>query len=417
MKKRISLFFAFVLIFTLSLSGCGGSGSFSSQYAAAETMAETAAAAMGYDLGFDSSNSMAMAPAAAPVPMEAGAMEEEIAWEEDAVPMEGSMPDTSPQELPSVSDSAPIPLERKLIRNMDLTVETTDFDPLINALQTKVAEFEGYIEQSDISGDSITNQGRPSKKYAHMTLRIPADKLDSFVSQVEAAGNITYKSENVSDVTLQYSDIQSRLKTLRMEQERLWELLGKADTTEAIVLLEERLTEVSSEIESYESRMRYLDNSVTYSTVYLSIQEVDIESPTKPETAWQQIQRGFTRNLIALMDNLTQFFIEFLSHLPVILFLALLVLAVVWIVRRISRRRKEKKQKNIPISPIPVSHYTPKPEASGKQKQTNPEEASHPTEHSGDSVHPDNEHPGNSVLPNNEHSGDSTHSDDKTTKS
>ena len=66
--------------------------------------------------------------------------------------------------------------------------------------------------------------------------------------------------------------------------------------------------------------MRYLDNSVTYSTVNLSIDEVDIESPTQPETAWQQIQRGFTRNLISLMDNLTRFFISLLSNLPVILF-------------------------------------------------------------------------------------------------
>ena len=113
-----------------------------------------------------------------------------------------------------------------------------------------------------------------------------------------------------------YSDIESRLKTLRMEQERLWELLAKADTTEAIILLEKRLTEVSSEIESSESRMRYLDNSVTYSTVNLSIDEVDIESPTQPETAWQQIQRGFTRNLISLMDNLTRFFISLLSFVP-----------------------------------------------------------------------------------------------------
>lgn len=339
MKKSVSLFLAFALIFALSLSGCGGSrGSVS---LSSQTTAETAAAA-DYDLGYNSINQEGMAemaPTAAPVPIEA-AVEEETSWEED---------------------TASVPFARKLIRTMDLTVETTDFDPLIHALQTKVAEFKGYIEQSDISGNSITNQGRPSKKYAHMTLRIPADKLDSFISQVEAAGNITYKSENVSDVTLQYSDIQSRLKTLRMEQDRLWELLGKADTTEAIVLLEERLTEVSSEIESFESRMRYLDNSVTYSTVYLSINEVDIESPTQPETAWQQIQRGFTRNLIDLMDNLTQFIIAFFSHLPVILFLALLISALIWIIQRTKKHRNrtikksETPEKTKPNAVLPPS--------------------------------------------------------------
>ena len=233
MKKRISSLSVLVLTLALFLGGCKGGSKFS----AADAMvgvAETAAGAGDYDLGFNGSAEMPMAPAAAPQE-EFAQMEEDGAADNLAV---------------ETSSSQPLPLTRKLIRNMDLQVETTDFDPLITALQTKVGEFNGYIEQSDISGESITNQGRPSKRYAHMTLRIPAEKLDSFIVQVEAVGNIIYKSESVSDVTLQYSDIESRLKTLRMEQERLWELLAKADTTEAIILLEERLTEVSSEIES-----------------------------------------------------------------------------------------------------------------------------------------------------------------------
>lgn len=370
MKKNFSRPLTLALILALLLTGCGSGYSKSSA---------------GYDMGMNGAAAetmAAMAPAAAPYAL----YEEPLSWEgevseegiaeeyaydlADTSPMDTAPLNTSPQEIPSVSDSPSAPLSRKLIRNMNLTVETTDFDPLIEALQTKTAEFKGYIEQSDISGNSITNQGKPSKKYAHLTLRIPAQSLDSFISQVEAAGNITYKSENVSDVTLQYSDIQSRLKTLRMEQERLWELLAKAESTESIVLLEERLTEVSSEIESCESRMRYLDNSVTYSTVYLEIQEVDIESPTQPETAWQQIQRGFTKNLISLMDNLTLFFIRLLSNLPVILFLALLVFLIVFIVRRVNKHKKPKAPNSFPISRMTFSDHQ---ETAPAQQDNNPE--------------------------------------------
>ena len=189
MKKRISSLSVLVLTLALFLGGCNGGSKFS----AADAMvgvAETAAGAGDYDLGFNGSAEMPMAPAAAPQE-EFAQMEEDGAADNLAV---------------ETSSSQPLPLTRKLIRNMDLQVETTDFDPLITALQTKVGEFNGYIEQSDISGESITNQGRPSKRYAHMTLRIPAEKLDSFIVQVEAVGNIIYKSESVSDVTLQYSD-------------------------------------------------------------------------------------------------------------------------------------------------------------------------------------------------------------------
>ena len=193
-------------------------------------------------------------------------------------------------------DSDSFSLERKLIRTVSMNVETTEFDALITSIQENVSRLKGYIQQSDISGNSITEQGRSSGRYGSMTIRIPADSLNDFVTQVEADGNVTYKSENVSDVTLQYSDVESRLKTLRTEQERLWELLAIADTTEAIIALEERLTEVTIEIESSESRLRYLDNSVTYSTVTLSIDEVDTESPTQPENIFQQIRRGFSQN-------------------------------------------------------------------------------------------------------------------------
>ncbi len=243
-------------------------------------------------------------------------------------------------------DSDSFSLERKLIRTVSMNVETTEFDALITSIQENVSRLKGYIQQSDISGNSITEQGRSSGRYGSMTIRIPADSLNDFVTQVEADGNVTYKSENVSDVTLQYSDVESRLKTLRTEQERLWELLAIADTTEAIIALEERLTEVTIEIESSESRLRYLDNSVTYSTVTLSIDEVDTESPTQPENIFQQIRRGFSQNLSSLLSFLSAAVIGILSGSPTLIFILLMAL-LIWLLFKklpvkIRRGRKKK---------------------------------------------------------------------------
>ncbi|MDO5551639.1 MAG: DUF4349 domain-containing protein [Lachnospiraceae bacterium] len=310
-----------------ALSGCGGGASKS--MSAVET---TAAAAFdrGYEEGFAAEYDAMPAETAAHQAMAAGGSDSAA-----------STANTSSGVTEHTASDVPLPMERKLIRNMNLDVETMEFDSLVTAIQKKVAELQGYIEQSDISGNSITQMGRPSRKHASMTLRIPADKLNSFIAQVEADGNVTYKSETVSDVTLQYSDIESRLKTLRLEQERLWELMAKAETTEAIIALEARLTEVSSEIESSESRLRYLDNSVTYSTVYLNLSEVDLETPTEPETAWQQIQRGFARNLNALGSALTACFIGLISGSPILLFFILLILLAYFLIRTIHRMRNQ----------------------------------------------------------------------------
>ena len=331
-----------LLALSLALTGCGG-GSMSAQ-----TAAET------YDMGYYDA-----APAEAPALVDdyyegsydiplyndiaaettaASILEEE---QTDRSEGKGSSDTGASSGVTQTTTSDPaLPMDRKLIRNIDLRVETTSFDQLLTSIQAKVSQLEGYTEQSDISGNSITQMGRPSQKYASMVLRIPADKLNTFVSYVEADGDVAYRAETGRDGGGRSSDLESRLKTLRMEQDRLWELLAKADTTEAIILLEERLTEVSSEIETIGSRLRHMDNSVTYSTVYLDITEVDLVSPTEPETPWQQIQRGFARSLNDLGTALTAFFIGLLSNSPYI-FLLLLLFAAFRLIRFFIQRNRQ----------------------------------------------------------------------------
>ena len=78
------------------------------------------------------------------------------------------------------------------------------------------------MEQSDVSGSSIQRDSRPSRRHASITAWIPADQLDSFLQVVEDQANATERSETTTDVTLQYSDLESRKRTLTTEQERIW---------------------------------------------------------------------------------------------------------------------------------------------------------------------------------------------------
>ena len=91
---------------------------------------------------------------------------------------------------------------------------------------------------------------------------------------VEGVSNITYRQENVEDVTLDYVDVESRKKMLETEQQRLLELLETAESLDDILTIESRLTEVQYELDSKESQLRTYDNQIDYSTVYLDINEV-----------------------------------------------------------------------------------------------------------------------------------------------
>lgn len=221
---------------------------------------------------------------------------------------------------------------RKLIRTVNLDVETEDFETLMEKLEGHIAALGGYIEQSDISGNSI--QSNYSRRRAYMTIRIPSTELDQFISSVEADGNITNKSETTSDVTLQYSDLESRKKTLTLEQDRIWELLEKADTLEAVIALEERLSEINYELESMESRLRLYDNQVEYSTVYVNVSEVKIYTPTAPLTIGERITKGFAQNVENMKEFAVDVMVLVITSIPIWVPILLVAMIVFIFVKR-----------------------------------------------------------------------------------
>lgn len=240
-------------------------------------------------------------------------------------------------------ESAPVTnTRRKLIRTVGLSVETTDFDNLLESIRQSVTEQGGYIESSDVSGTSISYSSN-GRRYAYLKVRVPADKLDGFLSQMNEQSNVTNRSENVQDVTLQYTDIESRKKSLTIEQERLWALLEKADTLEAVIALEERLSEIRYELEGFESRLRTYDNQVDYSTVDINISEVTIFTPTVPDSVAVRIQKGFIRNLENVGTSMTDFAVWFISHLPALTVLVVIIGAAVFFVKLLSPFRLKKR--------------------------------------------------------------------------
>lgn len=263
---------------------------------------------------------------------------------------------TTGQATTPLAAGNPSVLQRKLIRTVSLDVETTDFENLLSAIRQSVTVDGGYIEQSDVSGTSIST-AMERKRYAFLTVRIPSAKLDAFLSQMSQQSNVINRSENVSDVTLQYTDIESRKKSLTIEQERLWALLEKADTLEAVIALEERLSEIRYQLEGFESQLRTYDNQVDYSTVHISIQEVGVFTPTTPDSVGTRIQKGFIRNLENVSNSLTDLLVWVISHLPALVLLAIVFAAIRTMIKRIARARKAPESAPAKKTERPKKHF------------------------------------------------------------
>lgn len=250
------------------------------------------------------------------------------------------------------SDAVSVLSDRKLIRTVNMDVETKeqDYDMFLATLQEEVQSVGGYIENMD-SYNGSSYGGYRSSRNVNLTLRIPKDRLDGFLNLVSDIANVVRRSESVDDVTLTYVDMASRRNALRTEQERLLELLEQADTIEDILTIESRLSDVRYQLESMESRLRTIDNQVDYSTVYLYVSEVRELTPVVEQTVWERIAYGFKDSLGDIGDGAVDIFVWVLVNLPyLVLWIAFFAVVIIFIKKhwkkgefKLKREKKEKK--------------------------------------------------------------------------
>lgn len=324
MRKRCGMkVLPVVAMMTVLLSGCGSSGSKYTAVANDTVAAETAA--YDYDGGYMLSNG------AVAMVEEAG----EYEYDDVAEPAQGVA------ELQNDALAG-----RKLIKNVNMNVETEQFDALVPNLQSQVAALGGYIEDmssysrnDNYSSDYI---GTKYLRYANMTVRIPQQNLDAFLNEVGEQSNIVSRSESVTDVTLQYVDLESHKKALTTEQNRLLELMEQAQSVEDIITIEGRLSEVRYQIESMESQLRTYDNKIDYSTVYLSIDEVERYTPTEEITTGERIRTGFMDSVKGVGRGIGNFAIWFVINLPYLIVWAIVIVIILLIVRIVIKKSAKK---------------------------------------------------------------------------
>ena len=231
------------------------------------------------------------------------------AVEQSAQDFEEQGADTNGTEFEQVEG---VNTEQKLIKTVNMSAETTEFDTLVADVRAKTESVGGYVENSDVGGD----YGMDMTRYAYLVLRIPADKLDDFVGEVKNASNVRTFGESTEDVTLQYTDLDTHIKALREELDALFSMMEQATSMEDILAIQSQITEVRYEIENYESQLRVYDNQVIYSTVYLDLYEVNRESSAAGTTFGERVKIKFNDNLYQMRQGFQNFMVGLLDRPP-----------------------------------------------------------------------------------------------------
>ncbi len=261
---------------------------------------------------------------------------ENSSYTNESLDVEGSSSDSKGSD--SLKDT------RKIIETINYSVQTKSYDKFVSELESKALALGGYIESSDVSGNSGDDS---TPRYATYVFRVPSDKVSEFTTAVSDNSVVTNKTVNTQDVTLEYVDVQSRIDALKSEKEALQELLESAKTTNEIIEIRDMLTEVIYEIESYESRLRTLDSQVEYTSITVNVHETEHPEIVKEQTVWQRIGTNLMDNFLGVWDFIVEVFVFVVSAIPFMLLLGVYLAIVFIIVKLASKKRKNKKQSQI----------------------------------------------------------------------
>ncbi|MBP3401665.1 MAG: DUF4349 domain-containing protein [Clostridia bacterium] len=238
---------------------------------------------------------------------------------------------------------------RKIIKNVNESVQTDDFDAFLDSLNKAIAEAGGYVSSSSYNGNSYYDES--TLRNANITIRIPADKLSAFTEKVESMSVVTSYNEYIDDVTNQYIDVTSRITVLEAEEIALLEILKTATTTSDMLDIRTRLLDVQSDLASLRAQRDSIDDRVEYSTVILRVREVRRAIPQNVGF-FDEVGGNFLDSVYDIGEGFRAFAVWLLGDILYIILVGAIITGIVFLARFIIKKygnklpkRKNKKAK------------------------------------------------------------------------
>ena len=203
----------------------------------------------------------------APAP-EPGAPGIELVVEEPALNnrLSKSQSETSGAESISQSGHAPSNSgneDRVIIRSAEIDIEVQNIANALNSIGTIATSSGGWVVASD---QTRTFAGS-------ITIRVPAEKLDSVLVQIHGLSTKVRTSKMTSqDLTEEFTDVSARAQTLRDTKVVLTGLFERAESVEEALNIQKEITRVQSDLEALEARIKFISESEAYSLINVIMQ-------------------------------------------------------------------------------------------------------------------------------------------------
>ena len=237
---------------------------------------------------------------------------------------------------------------RKIIKNVNESVQTDNFDGFLSSLSEAIYDAGGFISSSSYNGESYYNDS--TLRTANITIRIPAENLSSFTEKVDAMSVVTSYNEYIEDVTNQYIDVTSRISVLEAEEAALLEILKSAKTTSEMLDIRTRLLDVQADLASLRAQRDSIDDRVEYSTVTIRVREVR-RAVAQDVGFFEEVGGNFLDSVYDIGEGLRSFAVWFLGDILYIILVCGIITGAFFLIRAIIKKygnklaiRKNKKK-------------------------------------------------------------------------
>ncbi|MFJ5727614.1 DUF4349 domain-containing protein [Streptomyces paradoxus] len=251
-----------------------------------------------------------------------------------------------------------------IIRTASLTVQVKDVPKALEQARTGTENAGGYV------GDETTTRDAEGHERTRVVLRVPVEKYDEVLAELEGTGKLLDRSAKAEDVTDQVVDVESRIKTQRASVARIRELMDQAGKLSDVVTLESELSTRQADLEALLARQKSLKDRTSLATITLSLSE----TPVKKKEA-KDDDPGFVDALAggwnAFVTMLRWLAVAFGAVLPFAAVAALIVLLWLRVVRPRLPRRPGPAPATTALGPLPMAR--PAPEATRPRTPDEPD--------------------------------------------
>lgn len=246
-------------------------------------------------------------------------------------------------------------VEEKLVYRCQLDIETKNYAEDKENLMKLISEYEGIIQNSNeydsddywYSSDHVKTRGT---KTLNLQVRIPSEKYKEFIGTVGTIGKVKRNSQQVDNISYDYYNTQADIEQLKIQEQRLLEMMEQAYTIEDMITVEDRLSEVQNELSKLQTKLVGLDTDVAYSYVDIELEEVfeysaaEVEKPGFFKRLGKEIVDGF-KAMIQIFEDIILFVVGAVPRLIPFAVFGFIVYKIVKIYRRNHKPRKPKDKK------------------------------------------------------------------------